>query len=127
MAKADGLRALGQFMYFDAAVMHGIGSWDQSIGSIRTAALKVAKPPAQGGDEAAYLNAFLDARVAAMKTELAHSDTSRVDTAQRVFLQAGNLDLNLPLRWSVYGDPYRIDRVDMAGVGQEMKATGLEP
>ena len=55
-----------------------------------------------------YLNAFLDARKAAMKTEEAHSDTSRVDTEQRVFLRAHNLDLNTPLRWKVYGDPYEI-------------------
>ena len=45
-----------------------------------------AKPPSQGGNETTYLNAFLDARVWAMKQEEAHSDTSRVDTAQRVFL-----------------------------------------
>ena len=50
--------------------------------------LAKAKTPAQGGDETTYLNAFLDARKAAMKTEEAHSDTSRVDTAQRVFLNA---------------------------------------
>jgi chitosanase len=46
--------------------------------------------------------------VAAMKTEEAHSDTSRVDTAQRVFLKAGNLSLDTPLRWKVYGDSYEI-------------------
>jgi chitosanase len=44
-----------------------------------------------------------------MKREEAHSDTSRVDTEQRVFLRAGNFDLNPPLRWKVYGDPYSID------------------
>ena len=43
-----------------------------------------------------------------MKTEEAHSDTSRVDTAQRVFLKNGNLDLDPPLCWKVYGDGYRI-------------------
>ncbi|MEV6940302.1 chitosanase, partial [Streptomyces sp. NPDC051132] len=37
-----------------------------------------------------------------------HSDTSRVDTAQRVFLRAGNLDLDTPLDWKVYGDGYHI-------------------
>jgi chitosanase len=55
-----------------------------------------------------YLNAFLDARKAAMKTEEAHSDTSRVDTEQRVFLNNRNFDLNTPLTWKVYGDPYTI-------------------
>ncbi|AKJ29632.1 chitosanase [Caldimonas brevitalea] len=111
-AKQDGLRALGQFIYYDALVMHGPGSDSVSFGGIRKKALRRAKPPSQGGDEVAYLNAFLDARVAAMKTEEAHSDTSRVDTAQRVFLRKGNLDLNTPLEWKVYGDSYRIAAVD---------------
>jgi chitosanase len=107
-AKADGLRALGQFIYYDAIVMHGPGDTATSFGGIRKAALAKAKTPAQGGDETTYLNAFLDARVAAMKTEAAHSDTSRVDTAQRVFLNNRNFDLNPPLSWKVYGDPYYI-------------------
>lgn len=105
-AKRDGLRALGQFIYYDAIVMHGPGSGAVSFGGIRTAALSRAKTPAQGGDETTYLNAFLDARTAAMLTEEAHSDTSRVDTAQRVFLNKGNLDLAPPLNWKVYGDSY---------------------
>lgn len=107
-AKSDGLRALGQFIYYDAIVMHGPGNDPVSFGGIRAAALKRARPPAQGGDETTYLNAFLDARAAAMRTEAAHEDTSRVDTAQRVFLKAGNLDLALPLRWKVYGDTFSI-------------------
>jgi chitosanase len=53
-------------------------------------------------------NAFLDARVAAMKTEAAHSDTSRVDTARRVFLNNRNFARNPPLSWKVYGDPYYV-------------------
>lgn len=107
-AKADGLRALGQFMYYDAIVMHGPGSDRLSFGGIRAAALGKAKPPSQGGDETAYLNAFLDARRAAMKADSSHQDTGRVDTVQRVFLKAGNLDLATPLRWTVYGDSYTI-------------------
>ena len=107
-AKADGLRALGQFAYYDAIVMHGPGNSAVSFGGIRRAAMAKARTPAQGGDEFTYLNAFLDARVAAMKTEEAHSDTSRVDTAQRVFLNNRNFDLNPPLSWKVYGDPYSI-------------------
>ncbi|GAA3219504.1 chitosanase [Dactylosporangium siamense] len=107
-AKADGLRALGQFAYYDAIVMHGPGNSAVSFGGIRRAAMAKARTPAQGGDEFTYLNAFLDARVAAMKTEEAHSDTSRVDTAQRVFLNNRNFDLNPPLSWKVYGDPFTI-------------------
>ncbi|MFJ9951202.1 chitosanase [Kitasatospora sp. NPDC091207] len=109
-AKSDGLHALGQFAYYDAIVMHGPGNSADSFGGIRAAALKKAKTPAQGGDEKAYLAAFLDARAAAMRTEAAHSDTSRIDTAQRVFLQAGNLDLHTPLSWKVYGESFHIDK-----------------
>ncbi|WP_329486430.1 chitosanase [Kitasatospora sp. NBC_01246] len=109
-AKSDGLHALGQLAYYDAIVMHGPGNSADSFGGIRAAALKKAKPPAQGGDEKAYLAAFLDARAAAMRTEAAHSDTSRVDTAQRLFLQAGNLDLHTPLSWKVYGESFHIDK-----------------
>lgn len=106
--RADGLRTLGQFAYYDAIVMHGEGDDPASFGGIRERALRRARPPARGGDEVAYLNAFLDARVWAMEQEEAHSDTSRVDTAQRVFLREGNLDLDPPLNWHVYGDGYRI-------------------
>ncbi|MFB6892559.1 chitosanase [Kitasatospora sp. NPDC056327] len=108
-AKADGLRALGQFAYYDAIVMHGPGTSTDSFGGIRAAALKKAKSPAQGGDEATYLKAFLEARKVVMKKEDAHSDTSRVDTEQLVFLNAKNFDLNPPLKWKVYGDSYVIN------------------
>ena len=43
-----------------------------------------------------------------MKKEEAHSDTSRIDTEQRVFLKAGNLNLDTPLKWKTYGDSYTI-------------------
>jgi chitosanase len=104
LAKSDGLRALGQFAYYDAAVMHGTNG----MGKIRAAALQVAKSPTLGGDEVAYLEAFLDARAAEMRTEAAHLDLTRVDNAQRAFLRASNLDLNTPLSWTVYGDSYLI-------------------
>ncbi|MEF9914229.1 MULTISPECIES: chitosanase [unclassified Streptomyces] len=106
--KADGLGTLGQFAYYDALVMHGGGSDSTSFGSIRERALAQASPPSQGGDEVAYLDAFLDARVWAMEQEEAHSDTSRVDTAQRVFLRDGNLNLDPPLDWQVYGQSFHI-------------------
>lgn len=107
-AKADGLGVLGQFMYYDAMVMHGPGSDPMSFGGIRAAALKKQSPPAQGGDEKDYLATFLDARKTVMLKEAAHSDTSRIDTAQRVFLDEGNFNLDTPLRWRVYGDHYTI-------------------
>lgn len=107
-AKADGLHALGQFIYYDAIVMHGPGSDSMSFGGIRKAALERAASPAQGGDETTYLNAFLDVRTSVMKEEAAHDDTSRVDTQQRKFLNEGNLDLHVPLAWKTYGDSYEI-------------------
>jgi chitosanase len=107
-AKRDGLRTLGQFVYYDAMVMHGPGSDAASFGGIRRAAMSKARTPAQGGSEATYLAAFLTARTAAMRREEAHSDVSRISTAQQVFLRAGNFDLNPTLTWSVYGDTFRI-------------------
>jgi chitosanase len=43
-----------------------------------------------------------------MKAESAHRDTTRIDTAQRVFLYDGNLDLRTPLEWKVYGETYKV-------------------
>jgi chitosanase len=108
-AKADGLRTLGQFIYYDAIVMHGPGNSADSFGGIRKAAMKVAKTPAQGGDETVYLNAFLDARKKIMRQEEAHADTSRIDNEQRVFLKAANFGLDTPLHWKTYGDSYSIE------------------
>jgi chitosanase len=105
MARTDGLRALGQFAYYDAAVMHGLNG----LRSIRADAMRVAKTPLRGGDEITWLVAFLDAREREMRTEEAHRDTTRVDTAQRVFLRLSNLDLNTPLAWKVYGDRFKIN------------------
>ncbi len=61
-----------------------------------------------GHDPIQPLHAFLDVRIAQMRTEVAHRDTSRVDTAQRVFLREQNFDLRPPLKWSVYGDDFAI-------------------
>jgi chitosanase len=107
-AKADGLGTLGQFIYYDAMVMHGPGRDASSFGGIRRAALRHADPPARGGSELRYLNAFLDARKRVMEQEEAHSDTSRIDAEQRRFLRDRNLGLRPPLTWHVYGDRYHI-------------------
>ena len=106
LAKRDGLRSLGQFAYYDAAVVHGF----DGMRGVRERALARAATPAAGGGETAYLEAFLDERVVEMHKEAAHEDVSRIETAQRRFLREGNLDLALPLRWAVYGDRYAIVR-----------------
>ncbi|MER5278714.1 chitosanase [Streptomyces sp. NPDC002809] len=113
-AKEDGLGALGQFIYYDAYVMHGAGDTEGTVGfrTIRRQALAADASPAEGGDEAAYLDAFLDARVAAIRKEPSHTDTSRVETAQRVFVRQGRFGLETPLRWKVYDDSYLIKDPD---------------
>ncbi|MFC8199747.1 chitosanase [Streptomyces sp. NPDC057298] len=105
LARRDGLGALGQFVYYDAMVMHGPGT-DPGFYGIRERAMEQADTPAEGGEEEAYLDIFLDARKKTMKEE--NRDTSRVDTAQRQFLYDGNLDLDTPLKWKVYGQPYEV-------------------
>lgn len=112
-AEADGLSTLGQFVYYDAIVMHGPGDgsvpMEESFPGIREAALTLAKTPSEGGKEVAYLNAFLDERAKVMALEDAHEDISRVE-AQRQFLKKGNQDLELPLKWTMYGDPFEISK-----------------
>jgi chitosanase len=107
-AKADRLGPLGQFIYYDAIVMHGPGSSRSSFGGIRRRAMERARTPAEGGSQVPYLEAFLDVRRAQMKTEAKHGDTSRIDDEQRVFLREGNLALRPPLVWHTYGDRYEI-------------------
>ena len=104
LAKDDGLGALGQFAYYDAAVVHGF----DGLQGIRERALERATTPAVDGDETIYLDAFLDERVVEMNKEAAHENVDRVELAQRRFLREGNLALAPPLRWTVYGDPYEI-------------------
>lgn len=108
LAVEDGLGLLGQFVYYDAMVYHGPGEDWFSVGGIRAAAKKKADSPAEGGDEKAYLGAFLDARRKAMLDKWPDVDTSRVDTAQRRFVDAGNLDLRTPLEWKVYGTTFKV-------------------
>ncbi len=115
LAQSDGVGVLGQFIYLDAAVMHGFGTVDNTIDHIRAATLLRATPPALGGDERAWLEVFLDERENAMRAEAGHADTTRVNGMQRVFLAEGNLGLAPPLRWSVYGDRYEIPRSAVSG------------
>ncbi|MFG2473244.1 chitosanase [Streptomyces fagopyri] len=109
-AELDGLGTLGQFVYYDAMVMHGPGTGPDGFYGMRRRAMDQADTPAEGGSETAYLDIFLDIRRTAMKAESAHHDTSRIDTAQRKFLYDGNLGLDTPLEWKVYGETYRVAR-----------------
>ena len=71
--------------------------------------------PSDGGNEADYLAAFLDARVPVMQPEEAHADLSRVDT-QRKFLNGKNFTLELPLEWTMYGDEFYLDKDQLDGI-----------
>ncbi|MDB5186815.1 MAG: putative glycosyl hydrolase [Candidatus Saccharibacteria bacterium] len=104
LAISDGLPVLGQFAYYDAAVVHGY----EGMMSIRTRALNKSKTPAQDANVTTYMNTFLDERIVEMNKEAAHEDVTRIETAQRKFLKEGNLTLTTPLKWSVYGDPFEI-------------------
>lgn len=105
---SDGLGALGQFIYYGAMVQHDPGSDPISFGGIRAAAMKVARNPAQGGDETAYLNAFLDARRSAL-IKGGWENTDRVDTAQRVFRHR---IINPPGR-AAFGEPLPVSRPEL--------------
>ena len=104
-ANTDGLSILGQYIYYDAMVVHGPGDDEDSFNGIRMAAQKNALPPSQGGDEDTYLEAFLAARTVIMQKEEAHSDLSRLIT-QQSFINDKNYALKLPLQWTMYGDPF---------------------
>ncbi|MFF5157068.1 chitosanase [Streptomyces sp. NPDC000348] len=108
LAKLDGLGTLGQFVYFDAMVFHGPDTDADGFYALRERTLKQAKTPAAGGSETGYLDAFLGIRREALLTRYPGHDASRVDTAQRRFLEAGNLGLDTPLVWEMYGDHYRL-------------------
>ncbi|MFF5897381.1 chitosanase [Streptomyces argenteolus] len=108
LAKLDGLGTLGQFIYYDAMVLHGPGIEADGFYGIRDAAMRAADTAAEGGEEKAYLDAFLDETRKAIRARKVQRDTSRIDTAQRVFLSEGNLALDKPLVWQVYGETFRI-------------------
>lgn len=114
LAKGDGLSPLGQFIYYDAVVMHGVeteennGEYDGFL-YIREKAREKANTPLDGGDEEKYLQEFLKAREIVMKQEEAHKDISRI-IAQRKFLKEKNYNLELPLEWIMYGERFIVKK-----------------
>lgn len=117
--KEDGLGTLGQFIYYDAYVMHG----EDGFNDIRATAMENAETPAQGGDETAYLNAFLDARREVMENdETWEENLDRIDTEQRSWVEQGNLNLDPPLSWTVNkggGEISELDSLDRGAAPNE--------
>lgn len=106
LAKKDGLGALGQFAYYDAAVVHGYSG----LKGIRKRTLKHASPPSQGESEVFWLEEFLGERIREMKKEPAHAEQlDRITKTQRRFLREGNLALVPPLHWTVNDTDFQID------------------
>ena len=77
---------LGQYIYYDALVVHGSDDSEDCFEAIRNTALEKEKTPSDGGNEKAFLTAFLNARVPVMQMEAAHSDLSRLDTQRKFHL-----------------------------------------
>ena len=111
-AQRDGLKSLGQFIYYDAIVMHGPDpdlKEKISFDKIRDEAIKKTKTPANCGDETEYLNIFMSVRVELMKREAGHKcNIDRVQNMQQKFLDAKNLDLNPPLSFTVNKTAFKI-------------------
>lgn len=104
-AGKDGVGAFGQYAYYDAMIHHG----STAFTGIREAAGRAATVPSAGGDETAWLQAFLDAREAYMLLEVSPKTATRVTTAQQGLLDAGELGLDPPLDYVMYGDHYRVE------------------
>jgi chitosanase len=107
-AHRDGLGGLGLYIYYDISVNHGPGTDSESFGGI-VEGVKAAghHSPAQGGNEIAYLGAVLAARDAVLRSWGDYQVDGR-STIGAKFLSENNLNLTLPLRWTVYGDAYSI-------------------
>ena len=111
MALADDLgleTAVARAELYDAAIQHGIGDDPDGLPAMirRTGAVD---------DEAAWLDAFFDVRLATLRhpadeataAEWAES-TDRVRCLQAI-ADSGDVDLDGPLRCTVYGDEFTVD------------------
>jgi chitosanase len=107
-ANRDGLGRLGLYIYYDISVNHGPGSDSQSFAGM-VAGVKAGgrRCPAQGGDQIAYLSAIVAARDEVLRGWGQYQVGGRGTIAGK-FLSDKNLNLTLPLRWTVYGDAYSI-------------------
>jgi chitosanase len=106
---------LGQMIMWDTMIQHGAGG-DNGTWAIIEETQEQVGPVEQ--DESAWLEAFLDARLAHLldmyrgTTENADvSSESRV-SALRSLLRGSNLALEPPVTWEVYGDRFELPPED---------------
>jgi chitosanase len=106
---------LGQLIMWDTMIQHGAGG-DHGTWAIIEETQNNVGPIDR--NESAWLDAFLDARLRHLlhmyrgTTENADaSSESRVD-ALRSLLRDGNLALEPPLTWEVYGDRFQLPARD---------------
>ena len=122
-AKKDGLSQLGQYIYFDALVKHGLdkdgdnGPSQWGFLQIRKYAHENTKTPAQGGnknDEIKYLKNFVGKNYDSTIDEKNKNNedknvTDRLDF-QMQQLNKRNLDLALPLKFKMNDTPFYLDQ-----------------
>lgn len=109
LGKEHGLSTLGQFIYFDAIVMHGRDDFKKLVEQARARSNPRLKFPLEREKEAEYLRAFTNARIAFMINEPDHEDNiDRVVGIQRMFLANENFALDLPLHFDVNGTAHDI-------------------
>ncbi len=108
-AREDGLSPLGQYLYYDAIVMHGDGNDWNTFSPMVNQARGRATPPSRGGNEATFLRAFLDVRYGVMAAEYDHrSNLDRIEM-QRSLLNAGKYNLAQPLSWRINGQQFTLN------------------
>lgn len=104
-AKEDNLGPLGQYIYYDAIVVHGPGNDKDSFGGIRKEAKLESRSPVH--NQGVLLRTFLKVRTKVMLKESAHHDLSRIK-AQKKFIKEKNFALKRPLEWRMYGDSFEL-------------------
>jgi chitosanase len=106
-AQRDQVGPLGLAIYYDVSVNHGPGEDADSFGGILAAARGTTPPPADGGEETAFLRAVVDRRVRVLEGWGDYQRHGRHEMHHEL-LDAGNLELVPPIRWSVYGDSFEL-------------------
>lgn len=113
-AEAIGVRSsLGQLIMWDTIIQHGEGDDLDGLPAIVREVSSIAGSAT--GNEAEWLDVFLRIREQHLVNaadpdtrEAWRASVSRV-SALRLFLANGNLALDLPFEWTVYGDAFQCD------------------